>query len=89
MQEAVDQGIVLMPSGGMHHQALGLIDDQHILVFIHDVQVHLGGADIHGLGFGDLITDLITDIQFIIFLSGLTVATDSALFNELLGCAAA
>ena len=85
VQQAIDQGVILMPCRRMHHQALGLVDYQKILVLVDDVQLHFGGGDVHGLGFGDGKGDHVAHIQFVVFLAGLAVALHPALFNEPLG----
>ena len=89
MEQTVDQRIVLMSRRRMHHQTLGLVDHQNILILVDDVQRHFRGFDVHFLGLGDGILHRITDIQFVIFLSGLAVALHQPLINELLGSAAA
>ena len=78
-----------MSGSGMHHQTLGLVDDQHILVFIDDIQIHFGRRNIHSLRLRNLVGDLIANIQLVIFLAGLAVAFDPPLFDELLSSAAA
>ena len=85
VQQAVDQGIVLMTDGRVDHQALGLVDHHHILVLIDDVQGNVLGHDVHrfGLRNGDL--NGVAGIQFVIFLAGLAVSRHGALIHELLG----
>ena len=73
----------------MDHQTLGLVDHQHVIVFVNDVQFHFRGHDVHGLCLGDRILNTVADIQFVIFLAGLAVALDQTVFDELLGSAAA
>ena len=62
VEQAVDQGIVGVSGGGMHHQPLGLVDDQQIVVLIDDVQGHFGGNDVHSLGFGDGVLHPVADV---------------------------
>ena len=73
-----------MTGGRMYHQALGLIDHQHILVLVNNIQFHLGGRNIHRLGFGQGNGDLIPQIQFVIFLTGLATAQNTTLFQQFL-----
>ena len=68
----------------MDHQTLRLVDHQHIIVFVHDVQRHLRGHDVHFLGFRQRHGDLIAYIQFVVFLSGLTVSQNAAFLQQLL-----
>ena len=49
VEQAVDQGVVPMPSCRMDDQTLGLVDHQEILVFIGNFQIHFGGGYIQGL----------------------------------------
>ena len=62
VEQAVDQGIVGVSGGGMHHQPLGLVDDQQIVVLIDDVQGHFGGNDVHSLGFGNRVLHPVADV---------------------------
>ena len=88
VEQAVDQGVVLMAGSGVDNKPLGLIDHNHILVFVDDIQCHFHRADIHGFGLRNGNGDGITGIQFVIFLAGLAVAQDTALVQKLLGSAA-
>ena len=89
IEQAVDQGIVLVPRRGVDHQALGLVDHQHILVLIHDVQGDLLRFNVHGLGFRDGDGQGVAHIQSVIFLAGAAVARHMAPLHQLLGGAAA
>ena len=61
VEQAVDQCIVGVSGGGMHHQPLGLVDDQQIVVLVDDIQRHFGGNDVHGLCFGDRVLHPVAD----------------------------
>ena len=67
---------------GMHHQPLGLVDDQQIVVLVDDIQRHFGGNDVHGFCFGDRVLHPVADVQAVVFLTGDAVSRDHALFNE-------
>ena len=73
----------------VHHQPLGLVDDQQVVILVDDIQRDFLRGDVHGLGFGNLVGNRVPDIQFIVFLSGLSVAQNQSVLNELLGGAAA
>ena len=89
VEQAVDQCIVGVSGGGMHHQPLGLVDDQQIVVLVDDIQRHFGGNDVHGFCFGDRVLHPVADVQSVVFLTGDAVSRDHALFNESLRRAAA
>ena len=36
--QRIDQRAGLMPGGGMHHEALGLVDDDDVVVLIDDIE---------------------------------------------------
>ena len=89
VHKPVDQGVVLVSRRRVNHQTLGLVDDQHVLVLVDDVQLHLGGPDIHRHRLGDLHHDGVAGLQTVIFPGIFAVFQHSPLFNELLGRAAA
>ena len=89
VQQPVDQGVILVACGRVDDKTFGLIDHQHILVFIDDIQLHFRGHDVHFLGFGQSDADFVADIQFVVFLSGLAAAQHATLFQQLLGAGAA
>ena len=89
VHQAVDQRVVLVSGGGVDHQPLGLVDDQHILVLVDDLQVHLRGLDIHAYRLGDLHLDGVARLQAVIFLGIFAVFQHISLLDELLGGTAA
>ena len=88
VQKAIHQSVLLMPGGRMHHQPLGLVDHQHILVFVDDIQRHFRSHNIHGLGLRDGILHNVPGIQLVVLFAGLAVAQNLPLLNELLGSGA-
>ena len=42
-QQAVDEGAAVMASGRMHHQSRGLVQHDHMLIFMQDIQREILG----------------------------------------------
>ena len=89
VQQAIDQSVILVTGGGMHHQPLGLVDDHHILIFIHNVQGNVTGFHIDFFWLRQGYLHRVARGQTVIFLSRLSVQGDAALVQELLGGGAA
>ena len=89
VQQAVHQRVIGMARRRVHYQPLGLVDDQQIIVLVDDIQRHFLGRDVHSLRLGNLVGNGIANIQFVVFLTGLSVAGNQPFLNELLGGAAA
>ena len=81
-------GIVLVSGSGVNNKALWFVDHQHVVILVNNVQLHLCGYDVHFLGLGQCDGNLVADIQFVVFLSGLAVSQNAAFLQQLL-CAGA
>ena len=73
-----------MASGRVDHQALGLVDYQHVFVLVHNIQGDLLGDNVDGLGLGDGDLDLVAGIELVILFSQLAAPQHTALFQQLL-----
>ena len=62
-QHGVDQSMLLMPGGRVHHHPLGLVDDQQMRVLVKDVQRDIFRHDRSRADRGDLHTDHIPRLQ--------------------------
>ena len=89
VQQAIDQGIVTVAGSRMHHQPLGLVDDQQIIVFIHNIQRDLGGGNGNLLHLGKGVGNHVSWLQAVILPGGLAVARYQPLLDAALGGAAA
>jgi len=52
-QQAVDEGATVMASGRVHHKPRGLVQYDHMFIFVQDIQRELLGDPLHpvfGLG---------------------------------------
>ena len=78
-----------MSGGRVHHQPLGLVDYQQILVLVDNIERYVLGLNIHGLGLRNLVGDGVAGIQLVVFLAGFSAAKNLPFLNESLGGAPA
>ena len=89
IEKTVHQGVVLVPRRRVDHQTLGLVDDRQILVLVDNVQLHLSGYHVDGLGIRNRQGDFVPGLQAVIFFGRSAVQTHISVGNQLLGGASA
>ena len=57
--QRVDQRAGLVAGGGMHHQALGLVDDDDVVVLVDDIERDILARGLGGDGFRHVDCDRI------------------------------
>ena len=89
MEQRIHQRAALMPGGGVNDHTLGLVDDQQVRILKEDIQRDLLRLRIRLRGFRKIQKDPFSRGQPPVFLPGLPLHQDAALFQKLLDPTAA
>ena len=81
-QQRVDQGAVLIPGRGMHHQPRRFVEHQQILVFKKDGERDLFRLDVQRSGRGDLHAHAFAGAHVMLRLRGLAFDQDMLLADK-------
>ena len=82
--QGVDQCPALMAGGGMHHHPLRLVDQDHVVILVQDIQRDLLRRDLRRLRVRDVADDAVPRFQLPVALRGGTVHGDAAFLDQLL-----
>ena len=88
VQQRVDQRAVRVAGGRMHHHALGLVDDDQIVILVDDIQRDVLGLGLDGLRFRQVDTVGSAGDNFVFFVDAAAAAGHSALLHQVLQGAA-
>ena len=82
-QAVYERGLSASAVGGVNGEAGGFIDDQQMLIFIHDIQRHLNGFQVTlcHLGHGNAIYIALCDLVLRVLDFGF-ILTDGTLANQ-------
>ena len=72
-QQAVDQRAIRMPRRWMHHHALGFVDDNHLVIFVHNIQWHRFRFGFQWRRRWRIKADLVTELNFFLAFGSLAI----------------
>ena len=85
VKQGVDQSAVGVPGGWMDHQPFRLIEDNHIVVLVADIQRNVLRHNVHGFRLRQIHGENLPRHGLLVFLHCAAVTGDAALFQKPLG----